>query len=142
EAYGGCRIVVARPYEAMLSVIPALYPPPPPATGIHPTAVIGSGVSLGSGVSIGPYAVVEDRAVLGDDVRVGAHSTVARGVRVGEGGWVDDSVPLYPGAEIGRRVRLHAGVRGAGDGFGYVQSSGRHEKIPHVGRCILEDDVE
>ncbi len=140
--YDGCRIVVERPYDAMLQAIPALYPPSPPATGVHPTAIIGAGASLGNAVSIGAYAVVEDGAVLGDGVRVGTHSTVGRGVRIGEGSWLGDSVTLYPGAEVGRRVRLHAGVRVASDGFGYVQKDGRHEKIPHVGRCILEDDVE
>lgn len=140
--YRGCRIVVAKPYEAMLEAIPALYPPAPPETGIHPTAVIGRGATIGAKVSIGAYAVVEDGAVLEDGVRVGSHSTVGRGVRVGAWSWLGDSVTLYPGAELGKRVRLHAGVRVASDGFGYVQKGGRHEKIPHVGRCIIEDDVE
>ncbi len=126
----------------MLEAIPALYPPPPPETGVHPTAVIGRGATLGTGVSIGAYAGVEEGAVLEDGVRVGPHSTVGRGVRVGAGSWLGDSVTLYPGAEVGKRVRLHAGVRVASDGFGYVQAGGRHEKIPHVGRCIIEDDVE
>lgn len=141
-AYGGCRILVEKPYEAMLAAIPALYPPPPAETGVHPTAVIGRGVTLGSGVSIAAYAVVDDGAVLGDGVHLGPHCTVGRGVRVGAGSWLGDSVTLYPGAEIGKRVRLHAGVRVASDGFGYVQAGGRHEKIPHVGRCIVQDDVE
>ncbi|HUF29968.1 MAG TPA: UDP-3-O-(3-hydroxymyristoyl)glucosamine N-acyltransferase, partial [Gemmatimonadaceae bacterium] len=39
-------------------------------------------------------------------------------------------------------VRLHAGVRIGSDGFGYVFRGGAHEKIPHVGRAIIEDDVE
>jgi UDP-3-O-[3-hydroxymyristoyl] glucosamine N-acyltransferase len=140
--YRGCRIVVAQPYEAMLRAIPALYPPLPRRTGIHPTAVIGRGATLGSGVSIGPYSVVDDGAVLDDGVWVGPHCNIGHGVRVGAESWLADSVTLYPGAELGRRVRLHAGVRVASDGFGYVQSGGRHEKIPHVGRCVIEDDVE
>jgi UDP-3-O-[3-hydroxymyristoyl] glucosamine N-acyltransferase len=37
---------------------------------------------------------------------------------------------------------VHAGVRLGSDGFGYVFRNGIHEKIPHVGRCIIEDDVE
>jgi UDP-3-O-[3-hydroxymyristoyl] glucosamine N-acyltransferase len=140
--YGGCRIVVAQPYEAMLRAIPALYPPPPRRTGIHPTAVIGHGVVLGEDVAIGPYSVVEENAVLGDGTSVGSHCSIGRGVRVGAGSWLGDSVTLYPGAELGERVRLHAGVRVASDGFGYVQSGGEHVKIPHVGRCVLENDVE
>jgi len=33
-------------------------------------------------------------------------------------------------------------VRIASDGFGYVFTDGAHAKIPHVGRCIVENDVE
>ncbi|HEX6058732.1 MAG TPA: UDP-3-O-(3-hydroxymyristoyl)glucosamine N-acyltransferase, partial [Gemmatimonadaceae bacterium] len=40
------------------------------------------------------------------------------------------------------RVAIHAGARIGSDGFGYVFREGRHAKIPHVGRCIVEDDVE
>lgn len=144
ETAGGpaCRIVVDRPLEAMLRVLPVLYPPAPLPAGIHPTAVIGRGAVLGDGISIGAYSVVGAGAVLGDRVVVGAHCSVGDGVTVGEESHLVDSVTLYPGAVVGRRVRLHAGVRVACDGFGYVQSGGAHVKIPHVGRCVLEDDVE
>jgi UDP-3-O-[3-hydroxymyristoyl] glucosamine N-acyltransferase len=37
---------------------------------------------------------------------------------------------------------VHAGARIGSDGFGYVQRDGQHLKIPHVGGCIIEDDVE
>ncbi|MDZ7630935.1 MAG: hypothetical protein U5K74_06155 [Gemmatimonadaceae bacterium] len=30
----------------------------------------------------------------------------------------------------------------AGDGFGFVFHNGVHNKVPHVGRCIVGDDVE
>jgi UDP-3-O-[3-hydroxymyristoyl] glucosamine N-acyltransferase len=39
-------------------------------------------------------------------------------------------------------VRIHAGARLGSDGFGYVFQNGAHTKIPHVGRCIVESDVE
>jgi UDP-3-O-[3-hydroxymyristoyl] glucosamine N-acyltransferase len=151
ETAGGpaCRIVVDAPHEAMLRVLPSLYPAPPRASGIHPTAIIARGASLGHDVSVGPYSVIGERAVLGDGVTVGAHCSIGAGVPIGAGSWLADSVTLYGGAVIGRRVRLHAGVRVACDGFGYVQvpapeAAGGvvHEKIPHVGRCVLEDDVE
>jgi UDP-3-O-[3-hydroxymyristoyl] glucosamine N-acyltransferase len=51
-------------------------------------------------------------------------------------------VTLYSGTRLGDRVRLHAGVRIGSDGFGYVFRDGAHAKIPHVGRCIIEADVE
>src|SRR4051812_43355345 len=48
DTIGNARagVVVPNPREAMLSLLPALYPPPPRAAGIHPTAVIGQGVAL------------------------------------------------------------------------------------------------
>lgn len=144
ETAGGpsCRIIVPNPYEAMLEVLPVLYPAPRVAPGVHPTAIIERGAVLGREVSVGPYSVIGAGARLGDHVVVGAHCVVGAGVPVGEESWLADSVTLYPGAVIGRRVRLHAGVRVACDGFGYVQAGGAHRKIPHVGRCVLEDDVE
>ena len=141
-SWNGCRIIVAQPYEAMLRAIPVLYPPVPRRRGVHATAVIERGASIGRDVHIGAYSLVGEGAVLADGVSVGAHCSIGRGVRVGEDSWLADSVTLYPGAQIGQRVRLHAGVRVASDGFGYVQVGGVHEKIPHVGRCIIENDVE
>jgi len=143
-----CRIVVERPHEAMLRVLPALYPPPPRPTGIHPTAMLGRGVSLGRDVSIGAYTVIGEGAGLGDMVTIGSHGSIGPGVRVDAETWLADHVTLYPGAIVGRRVRLHAGVRAGCDGFGYVPDGGAggegapHRKIPHVGRCVIEDDVE
>jgi len=49
---------------------------------------------------------------------------------------------VYSGTEIGPRVRVHAGARLGSDGFGYVYRDGAHVKIPHVGRCLIESDVE
>jgi UDP-3-O-[3-hydroxymyristoyl] glucosamine N-acyltransferase len=39
-------------------------------------------------------------------------------------------------------VVVHSGARIGCDGFGYVFRDGAHAKIPHVGRCIIGDDVE
>ncbi|HEU4563234.1 MAG TPA: UDP-3-O-(3-hydroxymyristoyl)glucosamine N-acyltransferase [Gemmatimonadaceae bacterium] len=137
-----CRIVVASPHEAMLRLLPALYPTVEPEPGIHPTAIVGRGATLGADVSVGPYVVIGEDAVLGDQVRLDAHCSVGRGVHIGDQSRLFHGVTLYEGARIGRRVRLHAGVRIASDGFGYVFREGAHQKIPHVGRCIIEDDVE
>lgn len=136
------RIVVEKPQEAMLLVLPALYPDPPRAAGIAPTAVIGKGVRLGRDVSIGAHSVIGENAVLADRVAIGPLCDVGRGVTIGEDSHLVSGVTLYPGTIIGARVRLHAGVRAGSDGFGYVPSGGGIQKVPHVGRCIIEDDVE
>jgi UDP-3-O-[3-hydroxymyristoyl] glucosamine N-acyltransferase len=113
-----------------------------PQPGVHPTVVVGRGARLGREISIGPCTVIGDGAVLGDRVVIGAHCVIGAGVRVGDGSRLHPHVTLYTGAELGRRVTIHSGARVASDGFGYIYRGGSHEKIPHVGRCIVGDDVE
>ena len=136
------RIIVDNPHEAMLPLLPLLYPAATQQPGIHPTAIIGRGVALGDAVSIGPGVVLGDRAVIGARTRLDAYVVIGDGVRVGDDCHLYPSVTVYSGTEIGPRVRVHAGARLGSDGFGYVYRDGVHVKIPHVGRCLIESDVE
>ncbi|HVE79558.1 MAG TPA: UDP-3-O-(3-hydroxymyristoyl)glucosamine N-acyltransferase [Gemmatimonadaceae bacterium] len=136
------RVVVARPHEALLALLPRLYRPPARPPGVHPTVRLGRGVILGAGASVDAYAVIGDGARLGDRVWVDAHVVVGAGVVVGDDCHLFPGVTLYPGTELGCRVAIHAGARVGSDGFGYVYRDGAHQKLPHVGRCIIEDDVE
>jgi UDP-3-O-[3-hydroxymyristoyl] glucosamine N-acyltransferase len=118
------RIVVAKPHDAVLSILPRLYDVDRPAPYIAPTARIGHGVKLGTGVRIEDYVVIGDGVEIGDDTRILPQAT------------------LYAGARVGARCIIHSGARIASDGFGYVFRGGQHQKIPHVGRCIVGNDVE
>ena len=136
------RIVVADPYAAMVRVIQRLFPPPTPPPTIDPTARIGSGTELGADVSLGPFVVLGRGVRLGDRCRLGEGVVVGDGVAVGDETRMDARVVCYAGARIGRRVVLKAGAVIGGDGFGYLSRGGRHERIPHVGGCLIGDDVE
>jgi UDP-3-O-[3-hydroxymyristoyl] glucosamine N-acyltransferase len=136
------RIVVDKPQEALLSLLPRFHRASAAPPGVHQTAIIGRGAQLGHNVSIGPYAILGERVVLGNGVVLGAHAVIGDGVAIGSDSYVYPAVTIYSGSVIGSRVILHAGARIGSDGFGYVQRDGAHLKIPHVGRCIIEDDVE
>ena len=136
------RIVVEKPLEKLLSLLPRLYPAELPAPGVAPTARIGRGVKLGKRVAIGEYAIVGADSNLGDDVVVGSHCVIGDGVSIGNQSRLWPSVTIYAGAALGARVFAHSGARVGCDGFGYVFRDGAHQKIPHVGRCIIGDDVE
>ena len=144
DTTGDCdaRIVVANPHEAMLSLLGALYAAPRMTPGVHPTAVIGANVSVGDGVAIGPYVVIADDVRIGDGTILHEHVSIGAGVAIGEGCELMPHVTVYPGSELQHRVRVHAGACIGSDGFGYVFRNGAHEKIPHVGRCLIESDVE
>ena len=139
------RIVVADPKAALLAVLPVLYPEPAWVPGIHPTAVIAAGATWGEPVAVGPHVVLGRGVTLGRNVRIDAGCVLGDGVTVGDDTRLHPHVVAYPGTEIGRRVVLHAGVRLGNDGFGYVAADGSgrgHRRVPHVGRCLIGDDVE
>jgi UDP-3-O-[3-hydroxymyristoyl] glucosamine N-acyltransferase len=138
----GTRIVVSDPYGALVRVLQVLYPAESPEAGVDASARIGPGTVLGSKVSIGAFVV------LGRNVRIGARARLAHSVSLGDGVIIGDDtligpgVVCYAGSRIGSRVVLKAGAVIGGDGFGYLSDSVKHTRIPHVGGCILEDEVE
>ena len=135
-------ITVDKPQDAMVSVLPRLYAARERRPGIHPSVVVGRGATIGDGVEIGPNVIIGAGAEIADGVTLDAGVTVGAGARVGSGSHLYPRVTVYPHTRIGRRVTVHAGAVLGSDGFGYVYRDGAHEKIPHVGRCVVEDDVE
>ncbi len=127
---------------AFARMIALLSPEPPTAAGIHPTAVLGQGTTLGPDCSIGPYVVIGDGCTLGAGVVVHASSTIGRQVSVGDRSVLYPHVTIYDRSVIGRHVVLHAGVVIGSDGFGYAPEAGQQIRIPHVGRVVLDDEVE
>jgi UDP-3-O-[3-hydroxymyristoyl] glucosamine N-acyltransferase len=135
-------IVVKKPHEALLMLLPKFYPETSRIPSIQATARLGHGAKLGKGVSLDEYAVIGRDAEVGDGAWIGSHAVIGDGVRIGERSQIYPNVTIYSGTQIGKRVRIHAGAVIGSDGFGYVFQDGAHAKIPHVGRCIIGDDVE
>ena len=134
-------LVVEDPYRAYAQVAKKFYPEiddPEEVTqkeNIHPTAVLGPGVTVGPGAVIGP------RAEIGANTRVGPAAVIGAAVRLGE-----DCV-VGPCASVrfclgDNRIRIGAGARIGEDGFGYASSAEGHIKVPQLGRVIINDDVE
>lgn len=136
------RIVVADPHAALTCVVPVMFPATPSQAGLDPTARIGAGTTLGADVWIGPHAVIGRDVVLGNRVRLGAGVILEDGVIVGEDTQMDHHVVCYAGTVVGRRCVLKAGAVLGGTGFGYISDREGHHRIPHIGGCVLGDEVE
>lgn len=142
---GACtnRVIVAKPHEAILALLPKLYRQAErPFVGVHPTAVVDATATVDADVCIEPYAVVGAGARIARGAWVGAHCVIGAGAQVGEQARLYPQVTLYPGVTLGARVAVHSGTRIGSDGFGYVYQNGAHQKVPHVGGCVVGDDVE
>lgn len=143
EAQGpSTRIVVGDPGRAILLVIERLFPAPPVSWVVDSTARIGEGTTFAGDVSIGPHAVVGKDVRLGARCRVGPGAIIEDGVVIGDDSDIGAYAVCHRGARLGRRVRLKAGAVIGADGFGFLPDRDGLNAIPHVGACILEDDVQ
>lgn len=110
--------------------------------GIHPSAVIGDGVSLGADVHIGANVVIQDGARLGDWTVVMAGVFVGDGTHLGNRCLIYPNVSVMDNVRIGNEVVIHAGSVIGSDGFGFAQNGNGNEKVPQVGCVEIGDNVE
>lgn len=143
-----CSVIrVEDPNHACMKAAAVFAPPPPVrAPGVHPTAVVAEGVSIGEGAHVGPFTVIERGTTIGAGAVIEAQVFIGENCTVGENAHVYPQVTLREGTKIGRRVILHCGVRLGGDGYGYnttfENGLPKIEKIPQLGVVEIGDDVE
>ncbi|MGA1826016.1 MAG: UDP-3-O-(3-hydroxymyristoyl)glucosamine N-acyltransferase [bacterium] len=131
-----------NPYLLFAKVLGFFFSKEEPVTGIAQDAIIGKNVRFGKNISIKSGAIIGDNVDIGNEVIIhpgviiGAHSTIS------DNSILYPNVVIYPGIIIGKRVIIHAGVVIGSDGFGFAQDSEHLYKVPQVGKCIIEDDVE
>ena len=136
------RIVVPDPHLAIAVVARALWGEPAQPDGVDPTARIGRGARLGPGLVLGPHVVIGAGAAIGARSVLEAGAVIGPGVTLGEECRIGPNAVCYPGTVLGERVVLKAGAVVGGPGFGFSSEGDGHQKLPHLGRCLLEDDVE
>ncbi len=138
-------ILVKNADTAMITVLELFAPPPElPAAGVHSSAVIEPGTTIGNNVRVGPHVTVMRGAVIGNDVTLFAGVTIYPNARIGDGCVLHANVVIRDHCVLGKRVILHGGVQIGTDGFGYRPTpDGRGIlKVPHLGNVVLDDDVE
>jgi UDP-3-O-[3-hydroxymyristoyl] glucosamine N-acyltransferase len=144
DAVGHCgaRVVVDKPMEAMLPLLSRFHRDEPRGRGVHPSAVVSASARISEDVTIDACAVVHDAAVVGPGSWIGANAVIGAGCTLGRDVRMHAGAILYPFVEIGDRVVLHAGSSVGREGFGFVPQANGITRIPHVGRCVIEHDVE
>jgi len=113
-----------------------------PVVGIHPSACVADSAELGEGVAVGAQVVIGAGVRVGEQSVIGPGCVIGRDVQMGRECTLWPNVVINYGCELGARVVIHANSTIGTDGFGYRQVDGRHCKIPHIGKVVIEDDVE
>ena len=135
-------IVTEDPRLAFSTILELFAPDRRPEPGIHPTAVLGTNVSIAEGVSVGAHSYVGQDVILARDAVVHPLVYVGPEACIGEGSEIHPQAYIGPRVKIGRKVTIHAGAAVGADGFGYLQTEQGHRKIPQIGTVIIDDEVE
>ncbi|HWA92890.1 MAG TPA: UDP-3-O-(3-hydroxymyristoyl)glucosamine N-acyltransferase [Rhizomicrobium sp.] len=105
------------------------------AAAIHPSAKLGEGAVLAPGVVLGPGVEI------GPGTRIGPNAVIGRGVAIGRDCEIGSNVSISH-AYVGDFVLIQSGAQIGNPGFGFASGSKGHDRIPQLGRVILQDRVE
>ncbi len=85
--------------------------------------LIGKNVKIGKNSKIGSNTVIEHDVVIGSSSVIGSNVNIKNSI-------------------IGNRVVLQDGVKIGQKGFGFIPVKNKNIKLPHIGRVLINDDVE
>jgi UDP-3-O-[3-hydroxymyristoyl] glucosamine N-acyltransferase len=136
-----------EPYRAFIAVQRKLFPDSMRpsslfgAEGTAPGAIVHSSARLESGVTVDPGVVIGPGAKIGTGTVIGANAVIGPGVQIGRDCSIGAGCSIIHSL-IGDRVVIHPGCCIGQDGFGYLPGRSSHDKVPQIGRVIIQDNVE
>jgi len=144
QGSAACSLLFTKQVEQTLEDLLRLFAPEPdfPPAGIAASAVVANTARIDNTAAIGPNAVIGDGAAIGPHAVISAGCVIGRDAVIGSDTILYPNVTVYPGCRIGNRVIIHANSTIGADGFGYRMADGKHQKIPHIGIVVIEDEVE
>ncbi len=144
---GVAVLVHARPQQAFAMIGRLLFPaastpaPMTSETGVSSHAFVDSTAQVESGAVIEAGAVIGPHAAIGSGTIVAPNAVIGRYCQIGRDSYVGPGASLQY-ALVGNRVVIHGGARIGQDGFGFVPGARGPERMPQIGRVIIQDDVE
>jgi len=135
-------IPVDHPKMAWAALLRFFHPALPFSGVISPEASIDPSAKFGTQVTVEAFARISAGALIEDGAVVRSFTFVGENVRLGKNSVLHPGVVIYENSIIGQRVTIHAGSIIGADGFGYIATPSKQEKVPQVGNVVIEDDVE
>ena len=136
-------LIAEDPYYAFRQIVVLMY-----GHRKHKKTGISSKASVAKSAKTGDNCDIHDFVTISENAKIGSRCVLYPGVFIGEETEIGDDCILYPNVviydrcKVGSRVIIQANAVIGEDGFGFATHKGEHHKIPHIGRTIIEDDVE
>ena len=85
--------------------------------------LVGKNVKIGKNSNIGSNTIIEKRVIIGKNCVIGSGNIIKNSI-------IGENVVIQDGCKIGQK------------GFGFIPNNIKNVKIPHIGRVVIEDEVE
>ncbi len=95
----------------------------------YKSVIFGKNTLVGKGVQIGKNTIIGSNSIIEHNVRIGKNCIIGSNL-------------IIKNSIIGDRVNIQDGNKIGQKGFGFIPVKGKNIKFPHIGRVIIEDDVE
>lgn len=144
---GVAALVTKRPQTAFAAIGRLMFPAAasPDAmtgeTGISPRAHVDATATLEPGVIVEAGAVIGPLAAIGSGTIVAPNAVIGKNCRIGRDCYIGPNATLQA-TLVGNRVIIHAGASIGQDGFGFAPGPSSPERVPQIGRVIIQDNVE
>lgn len=135
-------VLVSEPRRALAVVLAELHPATEPAPGVQAGALVAAEAAVDPTARVEPGARVDPGAHVGPGCWIGPQALVAAGASLAAGCHIGAGAVVLGCCRLGERVRIGPGSVLGGAGFGLVESDGRWQRMPQVGRVEIEAEVE
>lgn len=139
-------LVTSNPYLAYAKASHLFAPNLITNQGVHPSAVVAASADIDPSACIGAHCTIAE------GVKIAAGVVIQPGVSIGQDTLISRdclihaNATIYHGVTLGERVIIHSGAIIGADGFGFAPSPDRQRggwfKIAQLGGVRIGDDVE
>ena len=100
-----------------------------PSKKIYKLVKFGNNVLVGKSVKIGENSVIGANTIIQENVKIGKNCIIGSNV-------------IIKNSIIGNRVVMQDNCKIGQKGFGFIPIKNKNLKFPHIGRVLINDDVE
>ena len=100
-----------------------------PKSSKYPKVKFGNNVLIGKNVKLGKNTIIGSNTIIEHDVLVGENCIIGSQIMI-KNSIIGDNVVIQDGSKIGLK------------GFGFIPLKGKNFRFPHIGKVILEKNVE
>lgn len=113
-------ILVSRPRLALAKLTQLFAETPAVIEGIHPTAIVEKGATIGANVSIGAFSYICSGAIIGANSILHPQTYVGADATIGKNALIYSGVRIGAHVIIGDRIIIHFNTSIGADGFSFV----------------------